>query len=126
MLHVSGAPIGGAAAAVRRLREDGHRIRFVTNSTTRSRAQLAEQLRDKLGESVVLVASASDGKAQLVLTVSKPLTHRLKAADLIRPIAELVGGSGGGRPDMAQAGGTEPAKLDDAVEAVYGAVGSAL
>jgi ribonucleotide monophosphatase NagD (HAD superfamily) len=45
VLHVSGAPIAGGAAAVRRLREDGHRLRFVTNSTTRSRAQLAEQLR---------------------------------------------------------------------------------
>ncbi len=46
VLHVSGAPIAGAAAAVRRLRDAGHRLRFVTNSTTRSRSQLAEQLRD--------------------------------------------------------------------------------
>ena len=46
MLHVSGEPIAGAADAVRRLRDDGHRIRFVTNSTTMSRAQLAEQLRE--------------------------------------------------------------------------------
>ena len=46
MLHVSGSPIAGAASAVRRLRDDGHRIRFVTNSTTRSRAQLAEQMRE--------------------------------------------------------------------------------
>ena len=46
MLHVSGAPIAGAAAAVRRLRDDGHRIRFVTNSTTRSRVQLADQMRE--------------------------------------------------------------------------------
>src|SRR5512142_172376 len=45
VLHVSGAPIAGAAAAVRRLRDDGHRLRFVTNSTIRSRAQLTEQLR---------------------------------------------------------------------------------
>jgi HAD superfamily hydrolase (TIGR01458 family) len=46
VLHVSGAPIAGAAAAVKRLRDDGHRIRFVTNSTTRSRSQLGQQLRD--------------------------------------------------------------------------------
>src|SRR5690606_32375730 len=81
--------------------------------------ELAEQLRDKLGSAVVLVASESDGKAQLVLTVSKPLTAKLRAGDLIRPIAQIVGGSGGGRPDMAQAGGTEVDKLDQAVDAVY-------
>ena len=82
--------------------------------------ELAEQLRDKLGDAIVLVASVADDKAQLVLTVSKGLTDRYKAGDLIRPLATLVGGSGGGRPDMAQAGGTDPSKLDEAVEAVYG------
>jgi alanyl-tRNA synthetase len=87
--------------------------------------ELAEKLRDKLGDSVVLVGSAHEGKAQLVLTVSKPLTARWKAGDIIRPIAEIVGGSGGGRPDMAQAGGTNPARLDDAIEAVYAGVGGA-
>ena len=84
--------------------------------------ELAEQLRDKLGESIVLVGSESDGKAQLVLTVAKPLTSRFKAGDLIRPIAGIVGGSGGGRPDMAQAGGTDPSRLDEAIEAVYARV----
>jgi alanyl-tRNA synthetase len=84
--------------------------------------ELAEQLRDKLGDSVVLVGSESDGKAQLVLTVAKSITNRFKAGELIRPVAQIVGGSGGGRPDMAQAGGTNPAKLDEAIEAVYGAV----
>ncbi len=86
--------------------------------------ELAEQLRDKLGDSIVLVGSESDGKAQLVLTVSKPLTSRFKAGDLIRPIAGIVGGSGGGRPDMAQAGGTDPSRLDEAIEAVYAGVGA--
>ena len=81
--------------------------------------ELAEQLRDKLGDSIVLVGSLADGKAQLVLTVSKPLTGRFKAGEIIRPIAEIVGGSGGGRPDMAQAGGTDVTKLDEAIEAVY-------
>jgi alanyl-tRNA synthetase len=57
-----------------------------------------------------------------VLTVSKALTGRLKAGQLIRGIAEIVGGSGGGRPDMAQAGGTDVTRLDEAVEAVYGEV----
>jgi alanyl-tRNA synthetase len=81
--------------------------------------ELAEQLRDRLNPSVVLLGSEAEGKAQLVLTVSKGLTERLKAGQLIRPIAEMVGGSGGGRPDMAQAGGTQLDKLDDALGALY-------
>jgi alanyl-tRNA synthetase len=81
--------------------------------------ELAEQLRDKLGNSIVLVGSEHEGKAQLVLTVAKPLIPRFKAGDIIRPIASIVGGSGGGRPDMAQAGGTDPSRLDEAIEAVY-------
>lgn len=77
--------------------------------------EMAEKLRDKLGESIVLLGSESGPKAQLVLTVSKGLIPRFKAGDLIKPCAALVGGSGGGRPDMAQAGGTDVAKLDDAL-----------
>jgi len=84
--------------------------------------ELAEQLRDKLGDAVVLVGSEADGKAQLVLTVSKSVTDRFNAGQLIRGVATIVGGSGGGRPDMAQAGGTEPAKLDEAIESLYAAV----
>jgi alanyl-tRNA synthetase len=87
--------------------------------------ELAETLRDKLGDSVVLVGSESEGKAQLVLTVAKQVTSRFKAGDLIRPIAEIVGGSGGGRPDMAQAGGTDASRLDEAVQAVYQTVQAA-
>jgi alanyl-tRNA synthetase len=74
--------------------------------------EMAEKLRDKLGESIVLLGSANGPKAQLVLTVSKGLTGRFKAGELIRPVAAVVGGSGGGRPDMAQAGGTQVDKLD--------------
>ncbi|HVZ34750.1 MAG TPA: alanine--tRNA ligase, partial [Polyangiaceae bacterium] len=87
--------------------------------------ELAEQLRDRLGESVVLVASEHEGKVQLVLTVAKSLTARYKAGDMIRNIAQVVGGSGGGRPDMAQAGGSDVTKLDDAVAAIYDCVAAA-
>lgn len=77
MLHVSGAPIAGAAAAIRRLREDGHRLRFVTNSTTRSRNQLAEQLRamgielddEELQTTGGVAARALAGKRVLALTM---------------------------------------------------------
>jgi alanyl-tRNA synthetase len=77
--------------------------------------ELAEQLRDKLGDSIVLVGSVADDKAQLVLTVSKALTGQYKAGVLIGPVAAIVGGKGGGRPDMAQAGGTEHTRLDEAL-----------
>ena len=87
--------------------------------------ELAEQLRDKLGQAIVLVGSVADDKAQLVLTVSKSLTDRFRAGELIRGPASIVGGSGGGRPDMAQAGGTDATKLDEAVEAIYARVESA-
>jgi alanyl-tRNA synthetase len=81
--------------------------------------ELAERLRDRLGDSIVLVAAEAEGKAQMVLTVAKALTGRHQAGNLIRPLAEIVGGSGGGRPDMAQAGGTEVGKLDQALAALY-------
>lgn len=80
--------------------------------------ELAEQLRDKLGNAIVLVGSVAEDKAQLVLTVSKELTGKYKAGVLIGPVAAIVGGKGGGRPDMAQAGGTEHARLDEALAAL--------
>jgi alanyl-tRNA synthetase len=86
--------------------------------------EMAEKLRDKLGDAVVLVGAAPPGaaKAMLVCTVSKSLTDRFKAGDLIRPVAQILGGSGGGRPDMAQAGGTDVGKLDEALEKLYALV----
>src|SRR5690606_34655159 len=79
--------------------------------------ELAEQLRDKLGDSIVLVAAAEGPKAALVVTVSKSLTGKFRAGELIKAAAEKVGGTGGGRPDMAQAGGTNVGGLDEAVDA---------
>jgi alanyl-tRNA synthetase len=82
--------------------------------------ELAEKLRDKLGDqAAVLLAAVSDGKAQLAVMVSKPATARIKAGDLIKGVAAIVGGKGGGRPDMAQAGGAEVARIDDAIAATY-------
>ena len=81
--------------------------------------QMAEQLRDKLGDGVVLVASATADKAQLVVTVSKALLGRYKAGEIVKQVAQVVGGSGGGRPDMAQAGGTQVDKIDEALARFY-------
>jgi alanyl-tRNA synthetase len=77
-----------------------------------------DQLKDKLGSAVVVLATEADGKVSLIAGVTKDLTDRLKAGDLIREVAEKVGGKGGGRPDMAQAGGTDPAGLPAALALV--------
>jgi alanyl-tRNA synthetase len=79
-----------------------------------------DQLKDKLGSAVVVLATESEGKVNLIAGVTKDLTDRLKAGDLIREVAEKVGGKGGGRPDMAQAGGTDPAGLPAALALVDG------
>ena len=81
--------------------------------------EMADKLRDKLGDAVVLVASVAGGKVQLVVTVSKSLVGRYKAGDIVKQVAEVVGGSGGGRPDMAQAGGTQVEKIDEALARFY-------
>jgi alanyl-tRNA synthetase len=83
---------------------------------------LVDNLRNKLGSGVVVLGSAQDGKVSLIVGVTKDLTGRVQAGKVIKPIAEKVGGSGGGRPDMAEAGGKDPAQLDSALADVYAVV----
>ncbi len=87
---------------------------------------MADQLRDKLAPAVVLLGSPSkDGKkALLVCSVSKGLTGRFRAGDIVKAAASVVGGKGGGRADFAQAGGPDPSKLGEAVTTVYELVGA--
>jgi alanyl-tRNA synthetase len=77
-----------------------------------------DQLKNKLGSAVILLAAVADGKVSLVAGVTKDQTGRVKAGDLVRSVAEMVGGKGGGRPDMAQAGGSKPEALPQALAAV--------
>lgn len=77
-----------------------------------------DQLKNKLGSSVVVLASVEDGKVSIVAGVSKDLVTRVKAGDLVNMVASQVGGKGGGRPDMAMAGGTEPDGLPKALASV--------
>jgi alanyl-tRNA synthetase len=77
-----------------------------------------DQLKGKLGSAVVVLATEVDGKVSLVAGVTKDLTGRMKAGDLIKTVAAKVGGKGGGRPDMAQAGGNDPSGLPAALELV--------
>ena len=84
---------------------------------------LADQLRDKMRSGVVALGGATeDGKVSLLVVVTKDLSGRIKAGELIKPIAAEVGGTGGGRPEMAQAGGKDASKLDGALEKVFGLV----
>ncbi|MGB8330950.1 MAG: DHHA1 domain-containing protein, partial [Polyangiales bacterium] len=89
--------------------------------------EMADQLRDKLAPAVILLGSVSkDGKkALLVCSVSKALTGRFRAGEIVKAAALVVGGNGGGRPDFAQAGGPDPSKLGEAVNKVYEIAGAA-
>lgn len=77
-----------------------------------------DQLKNKLGSSIVLLAGTADGKVSLVAGVSKDVTDRVKAGDLVNMVAQQVGGKGGGRPDMAMAGGSDPSAVPAALESV--------
>jgi alanyl-tRNA synthetase len=80
---------------------------------------LVDNLRNKLGSGVVVMGSVADGKVALIVGVTKDLTSRVQAGKIIAEVAKKVGGSGGGRPDMAEAGGKDPAALDSALAASY-------
>ncbi len=80
---------------------------------------LIDQLRNKLGSGVVVVGSASNGNVSLIAGVTKDLTSRIQAGKIVGAIAEKVGGKGGGRPDLAEAGGKNPEALDSALADVY-------
>ncbi len=84
---------------------------------------LADRLKEKLKSGIVVLGSANGPKAFLIVVVTKDLTDRFHAGNVIKQIASTVGGSGGGRPDMAQAGGTKPEKLDAALEKAYKVIG---
>ena len=89
--------------------------------------EMADWFRDRVPSGAAVLGAVSDGKPFLVATVTDDLIARgLKAGDLAREVAKIVGGSGGGRPNMAQAGGRDPERLADALAAVAGLVDAAL
>jgi alanyl-tRNA synthetase len=77
-----------------------------------------DKLKDKLKSAAIVLAAADGGRVSLIAGVTADLTAKVKAGDLVNFVAQQVGGKGGGRPDMAQAGGTEPARLPDALASV--------
>ena len=90
----------------------------IDGADTKSLRASADQLKDRLGSGIVVLGGVEEDKVRLVAGVTKDLTDRFRAGDIIKPVAAHVGGSGGGRPDFAQAGGSLPDKLDEALAGV--------
>ena len=78
-----------------------------------------DKLRDKLGSGILALGSAKDDKVSLIVMVTKDLTTRFHAGQIIKQMAPILGGTGGGKPDLAQTGGKDPAKLDAALDELY-------
>jgi alanyl-tRNA synthetase len=78
---------------------------------------VADSLKAKIKSGVVVLAAGSVGKVQIVVAVTADLTSRIKAGQIVKEIAPIVGGGGGGRPDFAEAGGKQPEKIDEMLEA---------
>jgi len=84
----------------------------------RTLREAVDKLKDQLKSAAIVLGAVVDGKVSLIAGVTADLTAKVKAGDLVNFVAQQVGGKGGGRPDMAQAGGTEPAKLEAALQSV--------
>jgi alanyl-tRNA synthetase len=91
----------------------------VTGADRDNLRQLVDTLRQKLGSGVVVLASADDGKVALITGVTKDLIPRVHAGKIVQELAKLVGGSGGGRPDLAEAGGKDTSAIERALSTVY-------
>jgi alanyl-tRNA synthetase len=101
---------------VRGVKVLAHRVDNLERTQMRT---LVDQLRDKLGSGVVVLGSATDGNVALIAGVTKDLTSKIQAGKVIGLVAQKVGGKGGGRPDLAEAGGKDSGALDEALGEVY-------
>ncbi|HET6181652.1 MAG TPA: alanine--tRNA ligase [Candidatus Sulfotelmatobacter sp.] len=115
----STANIGDKIKDVKGVKVLAHRVDNLERGQMRT---LVDQLRDKIGSGVVILGSASDGNVSLIVGVTKDLTGRVQAGKVIGPVAQKVDGKGGGRPDLAEAGGKDPGGLDAALDGAYGVV----
>ena len=118
----STANIGDKVKDVKGVKVLAHRVDNLERAQMRT---LVDQLRDKIGSGVVVLGSASNGNVSLIVGVTKDLTSRVQAGKVIGPVAQKVGGKGGGRPDLAEAGGKDAAALDAALDGAYARCGVA-
>jgi alanyl-tRNA synthetase len=119
----STANIGEKVKEVKGVKVLAHRVDNLERPQMRT---LVDQLRDKLGSGVVVLGSANNGNVSLIVGVTKDLTGKVQAGKVIGPVAQKIGGKGGGRPDLAEAGGKDSAALDAALEGAYSVVESLL
>jgi alanyl-tRNA synthetase len=119
----STANIGEKVRDVKGVKVLAHRVDNLERAQLRT---LVDQLRDKIGSGVVVLGSASNGNVSLIVGVTKDLTGRVQAGKIIGPVAQKVGGKGGGRPDLAEAGGKDASALDAALDEAYTIVDSLL
>ncbi len=115
----STANVGEKIKDVKGVQVLAHRVDNLERAQLRT---LVDQLRDKIGSGVVILGSASNGNVALIVGVTKDLTGRVQAGKVIGPVAQKVGGKGGGRPDLAEAGGKDASMLDAALDGAYGVV----
>ena len=115
-LKVAAAAAGPAASPADEADEIAG-VRLVTRQVQALEPQalrtLADSLRDRAGSGVVVLASQNDGKAALVVSVTRDLAGRIHAGQLVKQLAPIIGGKGGGRPDFAQAGGRQPERIGE-------------
>jgi len=117
------ANIGDKVKEVKGIKVLAHRVDNLERAQMRT---LVDQLRDKIGSGVVVLGSASNGNVSLIVGVTKDLTSRVQAGKVIGPVAQKVGGKGGGRPDLAEAGGKDAGALDTALDGACAVVESLL
>jgi len=115
----STANISDKVKEVRGVKVLAHRVDNLERAQLRT---LVDQLRDKIGSGVVVLGSASNGNVALIVGVTKDLTGRVQAGKVIGPVAQKVGGKGGGRPDLAEAGGKDASALDAALDGAYSVI----
>ena len=127
------AALGGGARAEGGAQDDTREIKGVKILARRvsglekgALRGLSDSLRDRLGSGIVVIASENEGKVSLVVSVTKDLTGRIQAGRIVKEIAPIVGGGGGGRPDFAEAGGKDPSKIDELIAKAPEAIGSLL
>jgi alanyl-tRNA synthetase len=90
----------------------------VEGADARTLRETMDRLKDRLKSAAIVLGAVNDGKVSLIAGVTADLTAKVKAGELVNYVAQQVGGKGGGRPDMAQAGGTDPAGLPGALQSV--------
>jgi alanyl-tRNA synthetase len=113
-----------AAQAVEVKGKDGAKVQVLAatldGADAKTLRETLDKLKDKLKSAAVVLGSVEGGKVSLIAGITADITARLKAGELVNFVAQQVGGKGGGRPDMAQAGGSDPSKLAGALQSVKG------